>query len=129
VFSFDFQFFLAGFANPVVLSVDEGVIVNALAVILGAKITFHNRDSGPVSGRLLFRFNFLNFLEGFSIGDLRCDGGHIFAFNSFIDLVPINRNVRRRLDTQADIITADTEYLNLDLVSDYQLLVLFPRHY
>jgi hypothetical protein len=36
VFGFDFQFFLAGFANPVMLSVDEGVIVDALAVILGA---------------------------------------------------------------------------------------------
>ena len=41
VFSFDFQFFLAGFANPVVFAVDEGVVVDALAVIVCAQIALH----------------------------------------------------------------------------------------
>jgi hypothetical protein len=41
VFGFDLQFLLAGFANPVVFSLDEGVIVNAEAVVVSAKIAFH----------------------------------------------------------------------------------------
>jgi hypothetical protein len=41
VFRFDLQFLLAGFANPVVFSFDEGVIVDAEAVVVSAKIAFH----------------------------------------------------------------------------------------
>jgi hypothetical protein len=41
VFRFDLQFLLTGFANPVVFSFDEGVIVNAEAVVVSAKIAFH----------------------------------------------------------------------------------------
>jgi len=41
VFGFDLQFLLAGFANPVVFSFDEGVIVDAEAVIVSANIAFH----------------------------------------------------------------------------------------
>jgi hypothetical protein len=41
VFCFDLQFFFAGFANPVVLAIDEGVVVNTLAVIFRTEITFH----------------------------------------------------------------------------------------
>ena len=43
VLGFDFQLLLAGFANPVMFSIDEGVIVDAFAVILGAEIAFHTR--------------------------------------------------------------------------------------
>ena len=41
VFGFDLQLFLAGFADPVVLSIDEGVVVNSFAVIVGTEITLH----------------------------------------------------------------------------------------
>lgn len=39
--SFDFQFFLAGFANPVVLAIDKGVVVDPLTVIFRAQIALH----------------------------------------------------------------------------------------
>jgi hypothetical protein len=41
VFRFDFQFFLAGFANPVVLAVDKRVVVDPLTVIFRAQIALH----------------------------------------------------------------------------------------
>jgi len=41
VLGFDFQILLTGFANPVVLSFDEGVVVNTFSVIFGANITLH----------------------------------------------------------------------------------------
>jgi hypothetical protein len=41
VFGFDLQFLLAGLANPVVFSFDEGVIVNTEAVVVSAKVAFH----------------------------------------------------------------------------------------
>jgi hypothetical protein len=41
MFSFDFEFFLADFAHPVMFSFDEGMKVNAVAVIFRAQITFH----------------------------------------------------------------------------------------
>jgi len=50
VLSFDLQLFLTGFANPVVFSFDEGVVVDTVSVIFGAKITLHRtafyRNSG-----------------------------------------------------------------------------------
>ena len=50
------------------LPVDEGVIVDALAVILGAKITFHNRDSRPV------RSAFYSALTSFSFSRVSLSG-------------------------------------------------------
>ena len=41
VFCFDLQLLLAGFANPVMLPVDEGMIVDTFAVIFRAQIAFH----------------------------------------------------------------------------------------
>ena len=41
VFRFDFQFLLAGFANPVVFAVDEGMVVDAFTVVVRAEIAFH----------------------------------------------------------------------------------------
>jgi len=41
VFCFDLQFLLAGFANPVVLAINEGMVVNTFAVVFGAEVTFH----------------------------------------------------------------------------------------
>ena len=42
VFGFDLQLFFAGFANPVVLAIDKGVVVDAFAVVFGAEITLHD---------------------------------------------------------------------------------------
>jgi len=42
VLGFDFQFLLTGFADPVVFSIDEGVVVDTFAVIFGAEVTLHN---------------------------------------------------------------------------------------
>src|SRR5262249_4625735 len=44
VFSFDLQLFFAGFANPVVFALDEGVVVDTLTVVLRAEITLHGRQ-------------------------------------------------------------------------------------
>jgi hypothetical protein len=41
VFRFDLQFFLAGFANPVVLALDKSVVVDPLTVIFRAQIALH----------------------------------------------------------------------------------------
>jgi hypothetical protein len=41
MFRFDFQFFLAVFANPVVLAVDKRVVVDPLTVIFRAQIALH----------------------------------------------------------------------------------------
>jgi hypothetical protein len=53
MFSFDFELLLTGFADPVVLTVNERVVVNALAVIVCAQIALH--DSGILSGFILAR--------------------------------------------------------------------------
>jgi len=54
VLGFDFQFLLTGFADPVVFSIDEGVVVDTFAVIFGAEVTLHNLlTSGPPAGLLL----------------------------------------------------------------------------
>jgi hypothetical protein len=36
VFGIDFEFFLAGFANPVMFAVNKRVVVDAFAVVVGA---------------------------------------------------------------------------------------------
>jgi hypothetical protein len=41
VFCFDLQLLFAGFADPVMFTVDEGVIVDAFTVIVGTQIAFH----------------------------------------------------------------------------------------
>ena len=68
VLGLDFQFLFTGFTYPVVFTVNEGVIVDALAVILGAKITFHNRDSRPV------RSAFYSALTSFSFSRVSLSG-------------------------------------------------------
>ena len=46
VFCFHFQFLFTGFAHPMMFAIDEGVIVDAFAVVFGAEIAFHTkRDS------------------------------------------------------------------------------------
>jgi len=42
MFCFDLEFLLAGLADPMVFAVDKRVIVDAGAVILGAKIALHS---------------------------------------------------------------------------------------
>jgi hypothetical protein len=41
VFRFDLEFLLAGFTNPMVLAVNEGMVVDSRAVIVGAQIALH----------------------------------------------------------------------------------------
>ncbi len=41
VFGFDLQLLLAGLTNPSMFAVDEGMVVDALPIILRAKITRH----------------------------------------------------------------------------------------
>ncbi len=50
VLGFDFQILLTGFANPVVFSFDEGVVVNTFSVIFGANITLHQTQVYRKSG-------------------------------------------------------------------------------
>jgi len=45
VFRFDFQLFFAGLANPVMLSFDEGMVVDSFSVVIRAEIAFHEFDS------------------------------------------------------------------------------------
>ena len=57
VFRFDFQFLLAGFANPAMFAVNEGVVVDAFAVVVCADIAFHANAILPYL-RLLFLGSF-----------------------------------------------------------------------
>ena len=57
VLRFDFQFLLAGFANPMMFAVDEGVVVDAFAVVVCADIAFHDNAILPYL-RLLFLCSF-----------------------------------------------------------------------
>jgi hypothetical protein len=57
MFRFDFQLLLAGFANPVMFSVDEGVVVDAFAVVVWTDIAFHTDAILPYL-RLLFLCGF-----------------------------------------------------------------------
>src|SRR5438270_321572 len=41
VLSFDFQFLFAGLADPAMFSINEGVVVDAFAVVFSAEITLH----------------------------------------------------------------------------------------
>ena len=45
MFRFDFELFLAGFAHPMVFTIDEGVKVDTVTGIGGANIAFHEQDS------------------------------------------------------------------------------------
>jgi len=47
MFRLNLQFGFAGFANPMVLTVDEGVIVDPFAVVRRADFTLHGRTPGP----------------------------------------------------------------------------------
>ena len=57
VFRLDFQFLLAGFANPAVFAIDEGMVVDAFAVVVSADIAFHGNAILPYL-RLLFLGSF-----------------------------------------------------------------------
>jgi hypothetical protein len=43
VFSFDLQLLLAGFANPVMFPLDEGVVVDTFAVVVRTEIALHRK--------------------------------------------------------------------------------------
>jgi hypothetical protein len=43
VLGFDLQLFLAGFTNPMMFAIDEGVEVDTFAIVLGADVAFHTR--------------------------------------------------------------------------------------
>ncbi len=45
VLSFNLQLFLASLTNPVMLSFDEGVVVNPRSIVFRAKIAFHKPRS------------------------------------------------------------------------------------
>jgi hypothetical protein len=47
VLRLDLQFLLTGLANPVMFAIDEGVIVDAFAVVVGAQIAFHTNAILP----------------------------------------------------------------------------------
>ena len=53
MFSFDFELLLTGFTDPMVLAVNECVVVNSLAVVVCAQIALHH--SGILSGFILAR--------------------------------------------------------------------------
>jgi hypothetical protein len=42
VFGIDLELFLAGLANPEMFAVNESVVVDALAVVVGAQIALHH---------------------------------------------------------------------------------------
>jgi hypothetical protein len=41
VFCFYLQLLLTGFANPMVLAINERVVVNAFAIVFSAEVAFH----------------------------------------------------------------------------------------
>ena len=41
MFRLDLQLFLTGLTHPMMLALNEGVVVNAFAVVVGAEIAFH----------------------------------------------------------------------------------------
>jgi hypothetical protein len=41
MFGFHFELLFAGFANPMVLSFDEGMVMNSLPAVFNAQITLH----------------------------------------------------------------------------------------
>jgi len=59
MFSFDFELLLTGFADPVVLAVNERVIVNSFAVVVCAQIALHGLGilSGFISARAFERIH------------------------------------------------------------------------
>jgi hypothetical protein len=44
VFRFDLQLLLAGLADPVMLAFNEGMVVDAFAVVFSAQITLHEDE-------------------------------------------------------------------------------------
>ena len=77
MFRFDFQFFLTGFANPVVFSIDEGVIVDAFAVVVRTEIAFHTNA--------ILSYLRLHFFGGFAEDD---------QIHSTVGRAPCRRGVR-----------------------------------
>ena len=53
VFGFDLELLLAGFANPMVLAVNERVVMDPFAVVVRAQIALHH--AGILSGFILAR--------------------------------------------------------------------------
>jgi len=43
VLGFNFQLLFTGFADPVVFSVEEGVVMDAFSIVFGAEITLHKK--------------------------------------------------------------------------------------
>jgi hypothetical protein len=69
VLGLDLQLFFTGFAHPVVFTVNESMIVDAVPIIFRTELTFHNGDSESASKRrgltpLSFPWkSFLGFLD------------------------------------------------------------------
>src|SRR5262245_30106037 len=154
VFCLYLQFLLTQFANPMMFTFDECVVVDTIAIVFGAEITFHNKRADmryrnrtkqirPASDdgsagllcRSVYRCWLLslhalrNFIQRLFIRDLRSHGVQIFTLDCFINFIAVNRNMRRRFDSKTYVIPAYAEHLNFDFVADNQLLILFPRHY
>jgi len=58
VLGLDLQFRLAHFANPMMLAIDKGVIVNSFTVICGANVALHENPWLRRAGQLLFLVGF-----------------------------------------------------------------------
>ena len=54
-------------------------------------------------------------------------GGDLKPLRVVKDPFPVFTDVA--VDAEANIVSPNSEHLDFDLVSDYELLVLFPRHY
>src|SRR5213594_3502738 len=78
--------------------------------------------------RLSAFYAFRNLFYGFFIGYLRGNRGDVLVFDRLVDFVPVNRNMSGGFDSETNVISANTKYLDFDLVSYNQLLVFFPRH-
>ena len=52
MFGFDLMFLLTRFANPVVLAVNERVVVDPFTIIFDTKIAFHADHSNTVNIRI-----------------------------------------------------------------------------
>src|SRR5213594_281086 len=121
VFGLNLEFFLAGFAHPVVLAIDESVVMDSATIVFSAQITLHPR---------LIRFCFgvgraCDRFQGFFIRDLRLHGSRILLLDGLINLVAVDRYVSGCFDPEPDIVAADPKDLDLNLIPDDQLFVFF----
>src|SRR2546422_11318321 len=67
--------------------------------------------------------------QSFLIRQLRRYCRLVLILDGLIEFVPVNRNMRRCFDSDANMIPADMKHLDFDLVPDDDLLANFPRDY